>query len=256
MTVGSGGYTVSASTSAKTTLTANPHYWAGPPAIPTIELVSDIGGRSSVTAFEAGDLDLTPVSPFDATWIAYDEALGPLLRRTDGLSLRYYGFDTSRPPFNDVRVRQAFARAVDWRRLIALSSAGAARPATGMVPPGIPGRIDTDYLPALDPAGARALLAAAGFPGGAGFPDRDPARWRGRGPGVRGRDQARARDHDPGRGPGGRLLRSARPGSALDLLDGLDRGLPRAERLPRASSSAAAPRTTTAAGRRPRSTRR
>lgn len=170
VTVGSGGYTVSASTSAKTTLTANPHYWAGPPAIPTIELVSDIGGRSSVTAFEAGDLDLTPVSPFDATWIAYDEGLGPLLRRTDGLSLRYYGFDTSRPPFNDVRVRQAFARAVDWRRLIALSSAGAARPATGMVPPGIPGRIDTDYLPALDPAGARALLAAAGFPGGAGFP--------------------------------------------------------------------------------------
>ena len=50
--------------------------------------------------------------------------MGPQLRRTDGLSLGYYGFDTSRPPFADVRVRQAFARAVDWRRLIALSAAG------------------------------------------------------------------------------------------------------------------------------------
>jgi len=54
--------------------------------------------------------------------------------------------------------------------LIALSSAGAARPATGMVPPGIPGRSETDFLPVHDPDGARALLAEAGFAGGAGFP--------------------------------------------------------------------------------------
>jgi oligopeptide transport system substrate-binding protein len=168
--VGSGGYIVSKETDTQTTLTASDRYWGGRPAIGTIQLIHDIGGRSSVAAFEAGDLDLADVSPFDATWLAYDDTLGPLLRRTDGLSLNYYGFDTSRPPFNDVRVRQAFARAVDWRRLIALSAAGAATPATGMVPPGIPGRSTTDFLPAHDPAGARQLLADAGFPGGAGFP--------------------------------------------------------------------------------------
>ena len=39
-----------------------------------------------------------------------------------------------------------------------------------MVPPGIPGRSDADFLPAYDPAAARALLAEAGYPGGAGFP--------------------------------------------------------------------------------------
>jgi oligopeptide transport system substrate-binding protein len=168
--VGSGGYVLSAATATQTTLTANDRYWGGRPAIGTLQLIHDIGGRSPVAAFEAGDLDLTDVSPFDATWLAYDETLGPLLRRTDGLSLQYYGFDTSRRPFNDVRVRQAFARAVDWRRLIALSAAGAATPATGMVPPGIPGRSATDFLPAHDPAGARQLLADAGFPGGTGFP--------------------------------------------------------------------------------------
>jgi oligopeptide transport system substrate-binding protein len=168
--VGSGGYTISAADASTTTLAANDHYWAGRPAIGTIELHHDIGGRSAVSAFEDGDIDLTDVGAFDATWLAYDQMLGPQLRRTDGLSLGYYGFDTSRPPFSDVRVRQAFARAVDWRRLVGLSAAGNSTPATGMVPPGIPGRTSTDFLPAHDPDGARTLLAEAGYGGGKAFP--------------------------------------------------------------------------------------
>jgi len=39
-----------------------------------------------------------------------------------------------------------------------------------MVPPGIPGRSDRDVVPVHDPAAARDRLAAAGFPGGQGFP--------------------------------------------------------------------------------------
>jgi oligopeptide transport system substrate-binding protein len=168
--VGSGGYVLAADSDATATLTANPHYWAGRPAIGTVTLVHDIGGRSPVAAFEAGDVDLVPVSPYDATWLAWDQDLGRDLRRSDSLSVQYYGFDTRRTPFDDVRVRQAFARAVDWRRLLSLSAAGTGRPATGMVPPGIPGRSDQDFLPTLDPDRARALLAAAGYPGGTGFP--------------------------------------------------------------------------------------
>lgn len=40
-----------------------------------------------------------------------------------------------------------------------------------MVPPGVPGRSERDFLPAHDPAAARALLAEAGYPGGSGFPE-------------------------------------------------------------------------------------
>jgi ABC-type transport system substrate-binding protein len=43
--------------------------------------------------------------------------------------------------------------------------------ATSMVPPGIPGRSDRDVVPVHDPDDARALLAAAGYPGGKGFPE-------------------------------------------------------------------------------------
>jgi ABC-type transport system substrate-binding protein len=169
--VASGGYVLSGATDTALTLTANPHYWAGTPAIDTVELIGDLGGRSQVAAFEAGDLDYAAIAGFDATWIAYDEALGPQLREVASISVSYYGFDTTRPPFDDARVRQAIGSAVDWRRMAALAgSDGSVEVATSMVPPGIPGRSDRDFLPVYDPDAARQLLADAGYPGGKGFP--------------------------------------------------------------------------------------
>ncbi|HEV8546696.1 MAG TPA: peptide ABC transporter substrate-binding protein [Candidatus Limnocylindrales bacterium] len=168
--VGSGAYVLKTLAPDKTTLAASDSYWAGSPSIKTIEILHDIGGRSPVAAFEEGDVDLTSIYDFDATWIGYDETLGPQLRQGTSLSLNYYGFDTSRPPFDDARVRQAFSRAVDWRRLVPLVAGQTATIATSLVPPGIPGRSDGDFLPVHDPDGARALLADAGYPGGAGFP--------------------------------------------------------------------------------------
>ena len=170
--VASGGYVLTGETGSGLTLTANPRYWAGEPAIRTIELVTDLGGRSEVAAFEADELDYAPIGGFDAAWIAYDETLGPQLREVGSLSTQYYGFDTKQPPFDDPRVRQAFGQAVDWRRIAALAASdGSVEPANSMVPPGIPERSDRDFLPPYDPDAARRLLADAGYPGGAGFPD-------------------------------------------------------------------------------------
>lgn len=169
--VGSGAYRLTDRTSSGLVLQANDRYWAGRPGIGTIRLVTDIAGRSPVDAFAAGDLDYAPISPFDATWIAFDRTLGPRLIAEAALSTDYLGFDTSRPPFDDVRVRQAFAHAVDWRRIVALASEdGSTVPATSMVPPGIPGRGSGDFSPAYDPDAARRLLADAGYPDGRGFP--------------------------------------------------------------------------------------
>jgi oligopeptide transport system substrate-binding protein len=170
--VASGGYVLSDMSESSLTLTANEHYWAGTPAVGTIELIGDLGGRSEVAAFEADELDYAPIGGFDAAWIAYDETLGPQLREVDSLLVQYYGFDTTRAPFDDERVRQAFGKAVDWRRIATLAgSDGSVQVANSMVPPGIPGRSDEDFLPGYDPEAARALLVAAGYPGGAGFPE-------------------------------------------------------------------------------------
>jgi oligopeptide transport system substrate-binding protein len=169
--VASGGYVLSALSDTSLTLTANPHYWAGVPAVKTIDLIGDLGGRNPVDAFAAGDLDYTQVFGTDATWLAYDQTLGPDLRLVASLAVEYYGFDTTKPPFDDARVRKAFGEAIDWRRMAALSGDGGAdQVANSMVPPGIPGRSGKDFLPAYDPVDARRLMAEAGYPGGAGFP--------------------------------------------------------------------------------------
>lgn len=168
--VASGGYRAVEESAGTLVLDANPRYWAGAPAVGRIEVVTDLGGGSAVEAFEGGELDYAPISEFDAAWVAYDSTLGPQLRKVASMSTDYYGFDTTRAPFDDVRVRQAFAAAVDWRRIARLSLSDPSGVATSMVPPGIPGRSDRDVLPGHDPTRARALLAEAGYPGGVGLP--------------------------------------------------------------------------------------
>jgi ABC-type transport system substrate-binding protein len=160
--VASGGYRVTGVARDRIELTANEHYWAGPPSIARQTVITDQGGRSPVEAFEDGELDVAPIGDLDARWIAYDRDLGPSLREAPALALEYLGFDTRQAPFDDARVRRAFAMAVDWRRIAGLDDPGSSAPATGMVPAGIPGRPEGDFVPAFDPAGAKRLLAEAG----------------------------------------------------------------------------------------------
>ncbi len=168
--VGSGAYTLASMTADTWTLQANPHYWAGKPAVDTVNMLLTINGQSPVDAFSAGTVDVTPISFTDAGWLAYDRQLGPSLREDPSLSVTYYGFETRRGPFADARVRQAFAMAIDWKRLAQLEDPLSSVPATGMVPAGMPGRPSGDFLPVFDVARARQLLAQAGYPGGAGLP--------------------------------------------------------------------------------------
>jgi oligopeptide transport system substrate-binding protein len=93
------------------------------------------------------------------------------VERTAWLTTEFVGFVRDAPPFDDVRVRRAFALALDRERIAEERGTGA-EPATtgGFVPQAMPGhshRIGLDH----DPDRARELLAAAGFPGGRGLPE-------------------------------------------------------------------------------------
>jgi oligopeptide transport system substrate-binding protein len=86
------------------------------------------------------------------------------------LSTYYLRYDLSRPPFDDRRVRRAFALATDRSRLADVVLGGHVFPATGgQVPPGMGGHSPGIALP-YRPSEARQLLAEAGYPGSRGFP--------------------------------------------------------------------------------------
>jgi ABC-type oligopeptide transport system substrate-binding subunit/DNA-binding SARP family transcriptional activator len=86
------------------------------------------------------------------------------------LSTDFIGFDLSRSPFDDLRVRRAFSLATDRETLADVCLKGYAFPATGgLVPPGMPGHSPEIGLP-YDPEAARRLLDEAGYPEGRGFP--------------------------------------------------------------------------------------
>ncbi len=82
----------------------------------------------------------------------------------------YLAFDTSRPPFDDWRVRRALALAIDKEKLAGVALRGFHVPATGgLVPPGMPGHSPDIGLP-YNPGSSRELLAQAGYPNGRHFP--------------------------------------------------------------------------------------
>ncbi len=166
-TVVSGAYVPSVTQPGIIRLDGNENYWAGMPPLDQIELLTDFGNTSSVQMFTDDRVDYTGVGAADATWIEWDQDLGPQLRETDSFSVSYYGFNTTVAPFDDAQVRLAFAKAVDWQRMTTLAEDV---PATSMIPPGIPGHDGIDHRPTYDPDEARALLEQAGYPDGDGFP--------------------------------------------------------------------------------------
>jgi ABC-type oligopeptide transport system substrate-binding subunit len=82
---------------------------------------------------------------------------------------QYIGFNIDHPPFEDPRVRRAFAMAIDRRTLAGMVEMGNVSPASGgFVPPGLPGHVPGIALP-YDLESARSLLAEAGYPNGQGI---------------------------------------------------------------------------------------
>ncbi len=163
--VGSGPYVADRLDGGNLVLSANPEYVAGPPPIDEIHWVAEVE-TSAPEAFAAEEIDLVNVFSGDASWIRYDPGLGPYLHEAAALSVQYFGFDTTRPPFDDDRVRRAFALALDRERLVELSAGAAATAATSLVPPALwPEGAPADE--AADPDEARRLLEEAGYASGA-----------------------------------------------------------------------------------------
>jgi oligopeptide transport system substrate-binding protein len=154
----------------KARLRKNPYYWdAANTRSEVIDLLSVSAPNTALNLYETGQADVI----WDLTSVP-NELLDELKKRPDYHAFPYLGtyffrFNTTRQPFRDPRVRQALALAIDKQRLVTKFLRAGETVADHLVPEG------TAHYHAVaglgyDPARARELLAAAGFPGGKGFP--------------------------------------------------------------------------------------
>ncbi|HTM21811.1 MAG TPA: ABC transporter substrate-binding protein [Kofleriaceae bacterium] len=155
-------------------------YWGTKPSIADIEFVHEADAARAITAAKRGELDILP--ELIAAHLGQKTAPGIACTGPDDRScfvalqlrppvFRYLVFDTSRPPFDDVRVRRAVSLLVSRKQL---ADAGLARPIAGPVWPGGPGDGPSPAPPPYEPTEAYQLLDAAGWQDG----DRDGRRER------------------------------------------------------------------------------
>ena len=165
------------------TLVRHPGYFvAGQPYIDRVECVVDEDNASRMASFLAGKYDLGwefPGSIARTDWVQIKDTLRQ--RRPNLRTLEYVNnvethisMRTDRPPFSDVRVRQAMSLAIDRQAVIDSVFEG-----VGVINPAVPAGLKDWSLPIAqlgegarffkrDVAEAKRLLAAAGYP--TGFP--------------------------------------------------------------------------------------
>ena len=131
--------------------------------------------RPGTLPYENGEVDAYDLDPLDYARVKKDKYLNAQLFRMQEFTTWYLFFKTEQAPFNDRRVRQAIAHAIDREALCATVLSDLAVPAYSMLPPGFPGYSGGNLKEhqVYNPELARQLLTEAGFPSGRGFPKTD-----------------------------------------------------------------------------------
>ncbi|MFN8444571.1 MAG: peptide ABC transporter substrate-binding protein [Caldilineaceae bacterium] len=155
----------------------NPNYDG--PAKPKVEqVIATIlpqGDTPLLPIFQAGEIDYVyGLRSAELQQALNDANLKENLVTYPSFTTFYMHFDVLHPPFNDLKVRQAFSHAIDRDAISKSVMQGLEIPAYTMMPSGFPcnqaDNPDIRAIQAYDPAKAKALLAEAGYPDGTGFP--------------------------------------------------------------------------------------
>ncbi len=148
----------------KLVLKANPNHYEGKPSVDTIRIFVVQEPTTSLTLYETGELDYIELPPV----AIHNYKTSPEYINKPQLRGYYYGFNVQKPPFNDRRVRQAFAHAIDRSRIPGFLKGGEL-PSSSWIPKGMFG-YNENIGSKFDPQKARSLLAEAGYPDGKEFP--------------------------------------------------------------------------------------
>jgi ABC-type transport system substrate-binding protein/Tol biopolymer transport system component len=142
-------------------LVRNDHYYDQLPALQRMDYQMT---GVPMLMYEEGDIDLVGVSTFNVDRVKDPESpLNAELAEMPVLSTYYLAFNCAVPPFDDPKVRQAFAYAFDREKVVEVTFEGHVQQAHGVLPPGMPG-YDPDFVGIpYDPDKALELLAASSY---------------------------------------------------------------------------------------------
>ena len=141
-------------------------------ALDRVTFVNTSNAEDALSAYKAGEIDAITNAPFEPLALKLLTPYKDFHRSTFG-ALTYYAFNTAHAPFDDVRVREALAFAIDRERVSRDDLGGATEPAGKFLPDAMAGDepvVNRAGLLEHDVDKARDLLAEAGYPNGEKFP--------------------------------------------------------------------------------------
>ena len=151
-------------------LERNENYYGPLPTLDQIDYY--LGGGSPMTMYERDELDVVEVGLGDIERVL--DPTNPLSKELlvqPLLSLWYIGFNTRQPPFDDIKVRQAFNLATDKDKLVNITFKRTRAKAEGVLPPGMPGYQSGFQGLGFNPAKARQLIAESKYGGVENLPE-------------------------------------------------------------------------------------
>ncbi|HEY6806061.1 MAG TPA: peptide ABC transporter substrate-binding protein [Pyrinomonadaceae bacterium] len=171
--VSNGAFSLSGSDNNQVLLERARNYWDGNSvSLQRVAFVGSSNAEDALAAYRAGQLDAVTNAPFEPLALKLLSGYEDFRRSTFG-ALTYYTFNNTHQPFDDIRVREALALAIDRERVSRDHLGGATEPAGKFFPDAMSGEkpvVDKAELLEQDVSKARDLLAEAGFPNGDGFP--------------------------------------------------------------------------------------
>jgi len=150
---------------------ANQNYWAGRPKIDTVQFkyIQDLA--VALQAYKGGEVDVIAPDPNDVPTIKNDADLAKQFHEYAGSCTRTLSFNLSKEPFNNPKVRAAFAAAFDREGYVRDALKDTEVPTLTWIPPGYPGYDQAETRNAFDATKAKQLLAEAGFADAKGLPE-------------------------------------------------------------------------------------
>lgn len=148
------------------TYVANPNYWGTPPKAKTLVFRWSSESAQRLLELQSGTVDgIDNPAPEDFAKISSDANLK--LYPRPALNVFYIGFQNTMKPFDNEKVRQALAMAIDKKRIVDNFYPKGSLVAEEFVPPVLkPGFSDGQTWYAFDAAKAKQLLSDAGYPNG------------------------------------------------------------------------------------------